>query len=234
MIHSVIFDLDDTLCDYRSAKQRALSSVGDVLTQHSIDRDRFLKRYQSLEASLFRSFADGHITKSQYRVRRFEEVLKEVSETSDGLGAQLNQIYMSIANEQVQMFDDVSDTIEELKRRGQVCAVLTNGPSDGQRKKIDRCGLSILIDHIFISEELGAGKPAPECFLAAAEALGQKPSNIMMIGDSLVDDVYGAQAVGMTGVLVDRFDAYHNVNVPRIKLLGEIFTLLDKGSKNGD
>jgi FMN phosphatase YigB (HAD superfamily) len=39
---------------------------------------------------------------------------------------------------------------------------------------------------------------------AAAEAVGSPPGEIVMVGDSVSDDVAGARAVGMTAVLLRR------------------------------
>lgn len=46
------------------------------------------------------------------------------------------------------------------------------------------------------------GKPAPTFFNAALEMLGLPPDRVAMLGDDLVNDVLGAQRVGITGVLV--------------------------------
>jgi HAD superfamily hydrolase (TIGR01458 family) len=46
------------------------------------------------------------------------------------------------------------------------------------------------------------GKPAPTFFHAALEQLGAEADRSVMVGDDLVSDVLGAQAVGITGVLV--------------------------------
>jgi HAD superfamily hydrolase (TIGR01458 family) len=46
------------------------------------------------------------------------------------------------------------------------------------------------------------GKPAPAFFEAALELLGVPAASAAMVGDDVVNDVLGAQAVGMTGVLV--------------------------------
>jgi HAD superfamily hydrolase (TIGR01458 family) len=46
------------------------------------------------------------------------------------------------------------------------------------------------------------GKPAPAFFEAALADLGAGPGGVVMVGDDIVSDVLGAQAVGMTGVLV--------------------------------
>ncbi len=46
------------------------------------------------------------------------------------------------------------------------------------------------------------GKPAPAYFEAAVETLGVRTERAAMVGDDVVNDVLGAQAIGMTGVLV--------------------------------
>ena len=46
------------------------------------------------------------------------------------------------------------------------------------------------------------GKPAPAYFEAALEMLGVPAARAVMVGDDVANDVLGAQAIGMTGVLV--------------------------------
>ncbi len=46
------------------------------------------------------------------------------------------------------------------------------------------------------------GKPAPAYFEAVLDELGIPPEHAAMIGDDIVNDVFGAQALGLTGVLV--------------------------------
>lgn len=46
------------------------------------------------------------------------------------------------------------------------------------------------------------GKPAPTYFKAALDALGVPAGSVAMVGDDIANDVLGAQAIGMTGVLV--------------------------------
>jgi HAD superfamily hydrolase (TIGR01458 family) len=46
------------------------------------------------------------------------------------------------------------------------------------------------------------GKPASTFFREAVDMLGTSPQRTAMVGDDIVNDVLGAQAVGLTGVLV--------------------------------
>ena len=46
------------------------------------------------------------------------------------------------------------------------------------------------------------GKPAPAFFESALALLGATADRVAMVGDDIVNDVLGAQAAGLTGVLV--------------------------------
>jgi HAD superfamily hydrolase (TIGR01458 family) len=46
------------------------------------------------------------------------------------------------------------------------------------------------------------GKPARAFFEAALTAIGAQAANSVMVGDDVVSDVFGAQAAGITGILV--------------------------------
>jgi putative hydrolase of the HAD superfamily len=47
-------------------------------------------------------------------------------------------------------------------------------------------------------------KPSPSIFLAVLQALDVEPGVTAMVGDSLLDDVEGARALGMQAFLLDR------------------------------
>jgi HAD superfamily hydrolase (TIGR01458 family) len=46
------------------------------------------------------------------------------------------------------------------------------------------------------------GKPSPEMFNAAIHDMGRSPNDVIMIGDDIRQDIGGAQAAGIRGVLV--------------------------------
>lgn len=52
------------------------------------------------------------------------------------------------------------------------------------------------------SGALGLSKPDPAIFLHAAQALGSRPDDCVMVGDSIPRDIVGAAAAGMKKVLV--------------------------------
>ena len=58
------------------------------------------------------------------------------------------------------------------------------------------------------SGAFGKVKPSPTIFRAVLELLDTPPERAAMVGDSLADDVEGARAIGMRGILLDRDGRY--------------------------
>jgi len=79
--------------------------------------------------------------------------------------------------------------------------------SDGdemlQRATVERLGLSTMVDAVVTSESCGRAKPSAQFFEALLKALGvRSPRQAMMVGDSIVRDIQGAQAAGIRIALV--------------------------------
>ncbi|HEY2049059.1 MAG TPA: HAD family hydrolase, partial [Caulobacteraceae bacterium] len=69
-------------------------------------------------------------------------------------------------------FPGARETIEALKARGILLALVTNGDSATQRAKIERFSLAPLFDHIQIEGEHDFGKPDERAYLHAMKVLG--------------------------------------------------------------
>ena len=52
------------------------------------------------------------------------------------------------------------------------------------------------------TEAVVCGKPSPAYFAAALDVLGVPAERAAMVGDDIVNDVEGARAAGLTGILV--------------------------------
>jgi putative hydrolase of the HAD superfamily len=103
----------------------------------------------------------------------------------------------------VRPFDGALETLARLRERGHRLALLTNGCSLFQRRKLTRYTLEPLFELILIEGELGYGKPDRRVFQAALEHFDARPGEAWMIGDNLEADIGGAQALGIPGVWHD-------------------------------
>ena len=81
-------------------------------------------------------------------------------------------------------------------------ALVTNGPPDIQRLKIEQAGIGSYLSAVVISGEIGIGKPDPAVFDLALDLIDVAPEHAVMVGDSWERDMSGALASGMRAVWI--------------------------------
>ena len=100
------------------------------------------------------------------------------------------------------LFPDVIPTLEWLRERGYRIGSVTNRSLGDEpfRQELRHYGLLDYFEALSISCEVGYMKPHDAIYRHALEALELAPEDAVMVGDSLLADVSGAQALGMTAV----------------------------------
>jgi len=99
-------------------------------------------------------------------------------------------------------FPDTVPTLLELRDRGYLLGVITEGRAVKQWEKLIRLGLQHFFHAVVISEEIGRQKPDVEMFRTAAKRVGCRIEEAAMVGDRLDKDILGANAAGMTTIQV--------------------------------
>lgn len=100
-------------------------------------------------------------------------------------------------------YPDAAPALTTIRRNG-VRVVAVSNWDCSLPEVLGRAGLSSLLDGVVSSAEVGAEKPDPEPFSAALECARAAPAQALHVGDSLEQDVRGARAAGVHGVLLDR------------------------------
>lgn len=90
--------------------------------------------------------------------------------------------------------------LKELRARGCVTGIITNGPSYLQHHKLDESGLLPYCDIAVVSGDVGVHKPDPALFAYTAEKLGLKTGECTYVGDHPVNDIEGALKAGMHAI----------------------------------
>jgi putative hydrolase of the HAD superfamily len=81
---------------------------------------------------------------------------------------------------------------------------------------------------VLISIEFGRRKPHPLIFNEALRRLGARPEEALFIGDSLSEDIAGAQSVGMDTAWVNR-----SGNAPREGAARPTYVISELGGVRG-
>lgn len=104
--------------------------------------------------------------------------------------------------ESIQLFPEAQAVLTSLRSRGFRLGVCSNlaTPYVEPAKRL----LSPLVDVAIWSCEVGFAKPSREIYEIAARKLGLAKSDILMVGDTHLADVVGAEAAGLNAQLLDR------------------------------
>jgi len=185
----VLFDLDDTLCDYASARWLRLR----------IAFDQALARLPKRPDIDLDVLAGESIAIHPHGVEHFKELLGrfEVSEQESVQVAQ--QWYQANRFYGLNLFEGAQETLVVVRRAvpGRRVGMITNGPAETQTAKIDLLGLRPLFDFIIISGEFGSAKPDRKIFEEALMLGHATPQESVFIGDSPEFDMAGARNAGL-------------------------------------
>jgi HAD superfamily hydrolase (TIGR01509 family) len=110
--------------------------------------------------------------------------------------------YLAAYEQSWKLYDDVLPCLESLS--GYRLAVISNGDSDQQRRKLEQTGIAPYFSSVVISGDLGVSKPHPDIFRQSLQALGLLPQEAVYVGDRLEVDALGAEGAGMHGVWLVR------------------------------
>ncbi len=104
----------------------------------------------------------------------------------------------------VQPRDGVGETLAALRQRGLHLGIVSNIDDDQFHPLWQRIGLGPYFDAVTTSEEARSCKPHPGIYRHALGKAGDvAPEEVVFVGDSLDYDVVGANALGMTTVLIN-------------------------------
>jgi putative hydrolase of the HAD superfamily len=217
VMRAVLFDLDDTLVDQRTAARVAV--VGWAAGLGIADAD-VAQRWARISTRCYALYQSRELTFTQQRRERVREFLDAplTDQQADALFAD----YLERYEAGWAVFEDAVPAVRRARAVGLPVVVLTNGEENQQRRKLGRLGLAHEIDLLVASSMMPAGKPDPRAFRHAVDLIGVDAGEAMMVGDSLPIDVLGAQAAGLRAVLVDRADAHADTDVPRVRSLSEL------------
>lgn len=167
---------------------------------------------------------DGRTDESREH-RRWESIVGEVFDDIDDGGGLFESLWNHFARaESWRLYDDAGEILRMLTARDLVVGVASN--FDRRLQKIARGHESLArCQYVFVSSELGYRKPSDRFFAAIQHALHCSASELLLVGDSLVNDYQGARAAGWQALLLDRRRVSSAKD--RVTSLSELATLLE-------
>ena len=193
MIEFLFLDLDDTILDFHKAEKIAISKT---FREFGIEpTEEVLARYSQINKECWHKLELGEWIREQVLVRRFEILFSEYGIVCDGEKvARAYEKNLSIGHYFLPGAEEAVDALSKKYR----LFLASNGTASVQQGRMTSANLYRFFEKVFVSQELGANKPAKEFFeRATAQIPDYDPAKAMMVGDSLTSDILGGIHAGM-------------------------------------
>ena len=196
MIKAVVFDAYGTLI---STGTGSLDAAQKILDLHgsSISAKTFYADWKQYH----REHMD-HLTQFVTEETIFRWDLEKLyvqydlpGKAAEDVGIMLNTLGNRMA------FPESKEVVERLKRSVTVCIGST---TDTEPLMRDLARSGVTVDRVFTSEGLRVYKPQKAFYEKILAVLSLHPEEVLFVGDSLTDDVYGPRQVGMKTCWVNR------------------------------
>lgn len=227
-IKVIAFDADDTLWVNEPYFQEIEKRYTELLKSYGTSEE--------ISAALFKTEMKN-LKSLGYGAKAFTismvETALEVSNQMISAGdiRQIVDLGKSLLEIPIELLPQVKETLEILKEKGNYkLVVATKGDLLDQENKLERSGLAPYFDHI----EVMSDKTEKE-YLRLLNILQIKPSEFLMIGNSLKSDIQPVLALGGYGVHIpfevmwqhEVVDTFTHEHLKQVKGFDELLSLLE-------
>lgn len=205
-----IFDLDDTLLNFKSAEQQALQMLfADLKLELDVPAK---KAFSTFNQSLWKKLEKKEITREQLFEERFHTFLKNYYQLEINGNNSSDQYlsYLAFGHEEIKGAKELLNTLFSEDKH---LFLATNGVTRVQEKRLKDAQMANFFEQVFISEKIGTEKPDPGFFSYLFSHSNADPSQTVIVGDSLSSDVLGGINAGIDTVW---FNPQRNTNFSQI------------------
>jgi HAD superfamily hydrolase (TIGR01509 family) len=135
--------------------------------------------------------------------RKLEEMLGLPGEGPQ-IWAELHSLVIEEFAREVEPMPGAVELVRALRERGTPVALVSNSAHDLVTTAMATAGVSDLFDAVFTRDDVEHGKPAPDLYLAACEALGASPSESVGLEDTATG-IAAVRAAGLFAIGVPSF-----------------------------
>lgn len=207
---AIIFDWAYTLVDLAGQDDReAFVRMFDLLRAKRIHAPEPQECYR-FAWELFRPMIQQ--SRKTHQEACFEHVLNDLLfyysidlENKVTVNELLTAYYQKIYSTR-KIYPDVLPALERFKEAGVRMGIISNTTNPGFAKRYEKkaLGLDPFFEFAIYSSEVPYRKPHPSIFELGIARLGVNPTDILFVGDNLLQDVSGAQGVGMLAAWINR------------------------------
>ncbi|MFZ2543488.1 MAG: YjjG family noncanonical pyrimidine nucleotidase [Lactococcus raffinolactis] len=198
----IIFDLDDTVLDFKAGEKKGLATVFKHFNTAMLDYDAWVATYIEINAHVWQAIEKGAESQPLLN-QRFSETFAAFGQSIDGVAAEA--LYRQVLNVNDAVIAGAAEVLEALYQKSYQLVVGTNGKTVTQYQRLKLTGFYRYFEHIIISEEIGHAKPS-QAFFEHIVALypEQTKDAFLMVGDTLSTDILGAHQADIASVWLNQ------------------------------
>lgn len=207
-INTVFIDLDDTLYEYEICHDSALSQcmeswASELEGKTALSAQDFKKLYELKRKEVTNRLYPQGVCRS--RLLAFLALFEEMEiQPAYVLAKKYDDLYWNSFIKRMVVDNSAYAFLQRAFDEGKKIVIVSDMITEVQIRKIEKLGLKDLIHLLVTSEEAGCEKPSPKIFEYALKKAGSEPAKTIMVGDSQIKDIEGAQALGIKGFLVKK------------------------------
>ena len=206
MTRAVLFDFGGTLYDYATLAPGDAESIVALAQWAGLDAD--LPAIRAAQREAMRTVFREYLPRRYYLHR---DLFRDAAAgTMRGLGVEpdpahldrFRELQWALHHRDFRLREGVVETLQALRDRGIHIGMVSNIDDDQLEHLLEVAGVRPFFDSLLSSEAAGACKPHPAIFEEALRRAGCAANEALFVGDTLAQDIAGANAMGMRSVLI--------------------------------
>lgn len=203
---AVLFDFGGTLYDYDTLAPGDRESLELLagLSGCAADAEEVHRAYRAALRRVFRTYLERpfFLHRDMFRDAAVDMLHELGYEASPEHLERYRRSQWELHGRCFRLRDGVPETLAELRRRGLRLGVVSNIDDDQLRHLGELAGLESRFDWLLSSEEARSCKPDGKIFAEALRRADCQPAEALFVGDSLSQDIAGANRAGLRSVLL--------------------------------
>jgi HAD superfamily hydrolase (TIGR01662 family) len=207
----IIFDLGSTLLFSKEPWPPIFEQADQALVESlqragfSLDAQTFSNEFKTFLDSYYSARGKGFIEKTTFSA--LSDLLKQkgIREVPPAVVRQALDAMYAVTQKNWYLEADAIPTLEILLQEGYRLGLISNTSDDENvQQLLDREGLRPLFEFIITSAGCGIRKPDKRIFQLAMDHFGTQPEQVVMVGDTLDEDILGANRMGIYSIWISR------------------------------
>jgi putative hydrolase of the HAD superfamily len=220
MFKAIIFDLDDTLIDFRERKKVLIEASVKAMIKAGL-KEKFNVLHREFTAFYWENGIEDQNIFEKFFMHKYGKVDYRILAHAVIAYRRANSVLLK-------PYPDVIKVLRLLKKRGIKLAVLSDAPRVNAHIRLVEVGLDGLFDTIVTFDDVGACKPNSLGFKMVLSRLNVKASSCLMVGDNPLRDVVGARNAGIKMCLA-AYSCSENIKTEyRINSIKELLKVVSK------